>query len=307
VLDIANPDAWQHLLERLDSLVGEYAIDFIKWDHNRDLHTAVRNARVDGTRVPDHPSVHDQTAAFYALLDELRRRHPGLEIESCASGGARVDLGVLERTDRVWASDSNDALERQHIQRWTGLLLPPELVGAHVGPAVAHTTARTVDLSMRCVTALFGHAGLEWDITTCSPHELDVLRAWGALYKELRPLLHSGHVVRADLADPGALLHGVVAADAGAAVFAYVRLQTSPAAHPGAVPLPGLDADRRYRVRVRAEAGDAAAVQSGPPGWWHDASAGGVEVSGAMLGEVGLPMPALGPGQAFVLHLTSSG
>jgi alpha-galactosidase len=49
-----------------------------------------------------------------------------VEIESCASGGGRIDLEVLTRTDRVWPSDTVDALERQRIQRWTSLLVPPE-------------------------------------------------------------------------------------------------------------------------------------------------------------------------------------
>ena len=84
--------------------------------------------------------MHGQTLAVYRLLDELRGRHPGLEIESCSSGGGgRIDLGILERTDRVWASDCIDALERQQIQRYTQLLLPPELIGTHIGSAaVAH-------------------------------------------------------------------------------------------------------------------------------------------------------------------------
>jgi alpha-galactosidase len=160
---------------------------------------------------------------------------------------------------------------------------------------------------MRCVTALFGHAGLEWDITTCTPEQTAVLRAWAALYRELRPLLHSGDVVRADLPDTGALLHGVVAADGSAAVYAYAQLQTSPVAHPGAVRLPGLDPDRRYRVRLRLEAGEPVTVQSAPPGWWPRAAGDGVESSGAVLGGLGLQMPVLGPGQAFVLHLTTAG
>src|SRR3954467_5629079 len=84
--------------------------------------------------------------ASSALPAARRARFAGVEIESCSSGGARVDLGILERTDRVWASDTNDALERQHIQRWTQLLLPPELIGSHVGPPRAHTTHRTQDL-----------------------------------------------------------------------------------------------------------------------------------------------------------------
>jgi alpha-galactosidase len=109
VLNLAHPDAYAYILERLDALLTEYDIAYLKWDHNRD--------------VVDAP-VHAQTLAVYRLLDELRARHPGVEIESCSSGGARVDLGILARIDRVWGSDSNDALERQHIQRWTALLLP---------------------------------------------------------------------------------------------------------------------------------------------------------------------------------------
>ncbi len=299
-LDLSLPEVTAYLLERLDALVSEYAVDFLKWDHNRDLHSAVTQA----AGAPGAPSVHAQTTALYALLDELRRRHPSLEIESCASGGARVDLGIIERTDRVWTSDCNDALERQQIQRWTNQLLPPELIGSHVGPAKAHTTGRTLDLSFRLLTALFGHAGLEWDVTSCTPAELEVLRAWAALYRELRPLLHTGRVVRADLPDDELLVHGVHRADRSEAVLAVVRLRTGPAATPGQIPLPGLDPQLSYRVRVREELGGTGAVQIGPPGWWHRRERGFV-LSGAALGTLGLTMPVLCPAQGLLLHLTA--
>jgi alpha-galactosidase len=279
--------------------VAEYGIDFIKWDHNRDLHEAVRT---DGSGT-DRPAVHAQTSATYRLLDELRRRHPGLEIESCSSGGARVDLGVLERTDRVWTSDCNDALERVAIQRWTGLLVPPERMGTHIGPPTAHTTHRHLDLSLRMLVALGGHAGLEWDITTCSADELDALRAWSALYRELRPLLHGGDAVRSDHPDPALVVGGVVAPDRSAAVFSVVQAVSGRGVAPGVVPLPGLDAGRRYRVRVRSEAGLPAVIQVHPPAWWDAALGDGIVVSGAALGEVGLALPVLAPAQGFLLHL----
>ena len=291
-LDLTNPDAWAHLLARLDSLVTENGVEFLKWDHNRDLHEAVS----DG-----HPAVHRQTVAVYALLDELVARHPGLEIESCASGGARIDLGILEHTHRVWTSDCNDALERTDIQLWTTLLLPPEVMGTHVGPPVAHTTHRQVDLGMRCATALFGHAGLEWDITTCSPVELGQLRDWIALHKRLRPLLHSGDVVRGDSDEPGERLHGVVAADGAAAVFAFVQLGTGRSTRPGARPLPGLDPARRYRVTLPTGVPAPQTVQAAEPPWMEPARGAGFMTTGAVLAHVGLSMPVLAPGQALVL------
>ncbi|MFL6167080.1 MAG: alpha-galactosidase [Ornithinibacter sp.] len=302
VLDLANPEAFSYVREAMSEVLGRYAVDFVKWDHNRDLHEAVRTD-ASGT---DRPAVRAQTLATYRLLDELRARHPDLEIESCSSGGARVDLGVLARTDRVWTSDCNDALERVAIQRWTGLLVPPERMGSHVGPPRAHTTHRDLDLSLRMLVALGGHAGLEWDITSCTPEELDALRAWSGLYRELRPLLHHGDVVRSDHPDDALLVSGVVAPDRADAVFTVVAPVTGRGVTPGTVPLPGLDPGRRYRVRVRPEAGMPATTQVAPPAWWDAAVEEGVVVSGAALGTVGLSMPVLSPAQGFLLHLETA-
>ncbi|NJP43676.1 alpha-galactosidase [Actinacidiphila epipremni] len=300
VLDIAHPDAWAYLLERIDTLVGEYGIAYLKWDHNRELHEAVHGPH-------DRPAGHAQVDALYRLLDELRARRPGLEIESCASGGGRIDLGILQRTDRVWTSDCNDPVERQAIQRWTGQLLPPELMGTHVGDAESHTTGRVTDAGFRLATSLFGHAGIEQDLTRCTPQELARITAWTALHRELRPLLHSGRQVRADLPDDAALLHGVVAADTRAALYCWARVATSPDAQSGRVPLPGLDPARAYRLRVRTELGLPALHQTAGPAWFEAALAGWVTVPGAVAVRAGLPMPQLNPGQALLIEARAAG
>ena len=294
VLDIAHPGAYDHVLGQLDALLTDNDIAYLKWDHNRDLLDAGHHGR---------PGVHAQTLAVYRLLDELRPRHPGVEIESCASGGARVDLGILARTDRVWASDTNDALERQTVQRWTQLLLPPELVGSHVGPPTAHTTGRTHHLSFRGATALFGHLGVEWDITSLDPAERAALGRLVASYKAHRALLHGGVVVHADHPDPAVLVHGVVAADGSEALMSCVAV----ASHQSEVPLParfpGLDPDADYRVARVDAGGEVFVVQHEGPAWWNADGAAGPVLPGSFLAEVGLPLPVLGPEQAVVLHL----
>jgi alpha-galactosidase len=300
VLDIANPKAFDHVVSSISALVERYAIDFLKWDHNRDLHEAVQRGQ-DG----DRPGVHDQIVALYALLDEFRRRHQGLEIESCSSGGGRVDLGVIERVDRVWPSDCNDPIERQSIQRWTEVLVPPEYVGSHVGAPRSHTTNRVADAPFRLATTLFGSAGIEWDITECDQDELDQLTRWAALYKEFRGLVQSGRRVHADLADEETLLHGVVAADGSRALFSWVRLASSPPGQAGRVPFPGLDLPRSYQVRVRDDLGDPSLHQGAGPAWFDDARERPVSIPGAVLGIVGIPLPTLNPGQALLLELTA--
>lgn len=299
VLDLGRPEAWEYVAGRMDALLTEYPIAFLKWDHNRDL--------IEAGHLPDGtPGVHAQTLAFYRLLDYLRQRHPTVEIESCASGGARIDLEVLARTDRVWASDCNDALERQQIQRWTGLLVPPEMMGAHVGPPTSHTTGRHHPLAFRAGTAFFGHFGFEWNLVEADAEARGEAAAWVAQYKRLRPLLHSGRVVRGDHPDPAVWVHGVVAPDASTAVYSVVSTQTSVFASPGRLRLPGLDPARRYRVHPLPPgdapiSGGPQAVQEWPAAWVVADST----LTGTVLGSSGIQMPALWPEQLLLLEVVA--
>jgi alpha-galactosidase len=290
VLDLVNPDAWQHVYTQLDALLSRHRISYLKWDQNRDLVE-------EGHR--GAASAHRQVEASYRLFDALKRAHPHIEIESCSSGGARVDLGVLERTDRVWASDCNDALERQIIQRWTQALLPAELVGTHVGPTRSHTTARTHSLSFRAVTALFGHFGVEWDIRELDEAEFAELHAAISLYKQHRFLLHSGVAVHADLPDDAYLLHGVVARDRREALYSFVCVRSARDEIPGRVGLPGLDPHKLYRIAVVFPTGKMPYEQRNIIGWTVDSVVG----SGAFFVEAGLPMPILLPEHGILLHV----
>ena len=284
VLDLANPAAFDHVLGQLRALLTEYRIAYLKWDQNRDLLSGM---------------AHAHTLATYRLMDTLRAEFPDLEIESCSSGGARVDLGVIERVDRVWPSDTNDALERQAIHRWTVGVVPPEFLGVHLGAGTAHTTGRTHDLGFRLATGLFGHAGIEWDLTRASVEELTAVSTWIAVYKRHRSLLHAGAVVRLDPDGASRWVHGVVAPDAVSALFTIVALAASDTAVPRPTTFAGLDAARTYRVTVVDVGAPARFIQDAPPPWF---AAGGVTLSGRALMNVGLPMPLLLPEQAIVLE-----
>lgn len=290
VLDITHQGAFDHVLGQVDAILSEYAVDYIKWDHNKVLIDPGHNGVA---------AVHEQTLAIYRLFDELKRRHPGLEIESCSSGGGRVDLGMVQHADRFWGSDCNDALERQSIQRYTSFAIPPELIGAHIGPTHSHTTGRTHELSFRAVTALFGHAGLEWDLTETTAEERKHLADWASYYKQKRGLLHSGKVVRVDHSEEAAYVHGVVSHDKSEAIFAYVQLATGDSTKPDAVRFTDLDFDASYEVKIVEPAGPAQVMQIAAPAW----SDGPIRASGAALAEIGVRPPILRPENALVFEI----
>ena len=198
-----SPTSWSACTD----LVVDYDVAYLKWDHNRDLVAA-------GHPATGAAAVHAQTLAVYRLLDELRARHPRLEIESCASGGGRIDLGILARTDRVHTSDNHDPLDRVRMLRWTGLLVPPEMLGSHVASPTSSVTGRTHDLHFRCAVALIGHFGIEWDVRELDDEERTAVAGWIAVYKRFRRLIQTGRVVgEGDFVAGSATLRGVVAAD----------------------------------------------------------------------------------------------
>jgi alpha-galactosidase len=291
VLDLQHPAAYAHVRGQLAALLEEYDIAFLKWDHNRDLVDVAHAGR---------PAVHGQTLALYRLLDELREAHPDLEVETCASGGGRIDLEVLSRTDRVWPSDTIDAVERQRIQRWTSLLVPPEMLGAHLGGPVAHTTGRSHTTRFRAATALLGHLGIEWDLRGLGPEDRAEVAAWVALHKEVRPLISRGRLVRGDHHDPAVVVTGLVATDRTEAWYVVATVDTPLTQSVGAVRLPGLDPALGYTVVDRTPPGARHRAYLG--GHWLDGA--GVRLDGAALEEVGVGFPPLAPEDAHVLHVT---
>ena len=317
VINLGIPACYAYIRDAIFAVLAEYDIDYIKWDHNRDLLEAA-------TQATGRPGVHEQTRAFYRLLDEIKAAHPGLEIESCSSGGARVDLEVLQRTERVWVSDCIDPHERQQMHRWTTQLIPPEMMGSHIASRGSHTTGRVHDLGFRAATAIFGHLGIEWDLRRATDAERAELRDWVAFYKEYRGLLNRGDLVRLDSPDPSLIAGGVVAPDRSRALYSFAAVDRSDVAVIGRLRLPGLDPNRRYRVAPLL----IGSAQGGlrPPPWWglerdlshelEDLSAGhgprlraaeepGVVLSGRALAEVGLMHAPTNPDQA-VLYLAEA-
>ena len=288
VLDLTKEGAYNHVLNQVDAVLSEYNIAYIKWDHNRHLTDPISDGR---------PVVRKQTEAIYRMFDELKKRHPGLEIESCSSGGGRIDLGMIEHADRFWTSDQNDPLERQQIQRWTGLVIPPEFLGTHVGPTVGHQMHRTHSVSFRALNALFGHAGIEWNINEADAQETETLKAYINFYKKHRDLLHSGTVVRSDEIIGDAQLYGTVALDKNEAIFTYMQLTSLDNFGPLVTTFDGLDKETNYQVTVIEELSASDFIQKKAPGWWP-----ALKLTGDQLAHIGLQLPVLKPETGLLFH-----
>ncbi|MGJ7096178.1 alpha-galactosidase [Vibrio hannami] len=288
VLDLQNPDCFAYLYERLDSLLTQYNIAYLKWDMNRELVQPGHEGKA---------AVNGQTKALYKLLDSLLAEHPEVEIESCSSGGGRIDFEILKRTHRFWASDCNDALERQTIQRGMSYFFPPEVMGAHIGPDEAHTTSRMHHINMRGMTALAGHMGVELDPVKESAEEKKAFAHYIALHKQYRDLLHSGRSFRLNASDGRQNIYGVMNDDE--MVITVCQLAMPDYALPTPLRISCIDTDASYEVKLVEMPTTSFQLMKQRPQWLDKT----LTLSGDNLKEIGLTLPILDPESALMVHV----
>lgn len=294
VLDFGRAEVRDHIFSAISEVVSDASVSYLKWDHNRALAFAGGS---DGK-----PGYLAQVAGAYALMDRLRSAFPRLEIEVCAGGGGRIDAGWLGRAHRFWTSDCLDAVSRLGMQRGFLQYLPPEIMGAHVGAARAHTTGRTQSLGFRAAVAIGGHFGLELDPRSLDADQRNRLAGWIAFYKRWRHRLHAGEVRLGETPD-GKLWQAHGEADD----FLLLLYQSEPASQraPADIVLPFVDAGRVYRVERLRPPGSRSSSSTGAA-FFDRLERGAQEVHGAWLARQGLPAPPMGAESCAMFRMSAS-
>ena len=290
VLDVAREDVSSYLFNCISALVTEHKIDYIKWDMNRDLVLAG-----DGT----HCRANKQPPAVYALMQRLNDAHPKLEIETCASGGARGDFGVLKQTGRVWTSDNIDPLARATIQQGFARFFPPEIMGAHVGHLHAHLTGRSTNLHTRAIMALQGQFGFELDARVLDAADRTTLSHYTQLYKQHREWLNESTYWQLPTNDNLLVASGMVEQTLEQALFSVVLLDSLGTTRPGCQRLRGLEPTARYRVTLASTNLDQLTpFNKVMPNWCINS----MVTTGELLHNVGVSLPVLPPQSAVLIH-----
>ena len=245
VLNLARTDVQEYVFGALDRLLAENDIRFFKWDMNRHFSE------------PGWPAVAPEeqkkvwveyVRGVYALLDRLKARHPGVEIESCSGGGGRVDLGMLERVDEVWTSDNTEAFDRLRIQEGFTLAYTPKVMMAWVTD-VPNMNGRVTPLRYRFLTAMQGSLGIGGNLSHWSEADDKLAAEMVAYYKRVRQSVQEGGLYRLlSPSEDDATVNEYVGRDGRqVVVFACRHSQQYLHALP-TVRLRGLVADAVYRI-----------------------------------------------------------
>lgn len=186
VLNVTKPEVREFMYDMLDSLLTRYDIDYIKWDANRPI----------SQTGPQRDIWYKHIQTVYGIVRELKKKHPQVLFEACASGGGRIDYGILEVFDDFWTSDNTDAYDRLHIQDSYSRIYPIKAMRAWVTDCPNFLSGRVIPLTFRYHSAMLGSLGVGCNILKFTPEEVELSQRMISLYKDIRPIIQEGDFYR---------------------------------------------------------------------------------------------------------------
>lgn len=247
VLDFSRKEVVDYIYEMISKILRESKISYIKWDMNRYMTEPYSAAAEPGH---EGETMHRYILGLYDLYTRLTTEFPDILFESCASGGARFDAGMMYFAPQNWCSDDTDGYERQKIQYGTSLVYPIVSMGSHVSASPNHQLMREVPLETRGHVAYFGTFGYELDLNLLSEKDIETVKKQVAFMKAHRELIQ----VTGDLYRLRSPFEGndaswmVVSPDKTEAVAVYCQRLNKVNASWLRIFFDGLDPDREYTV-----------------------------------------------------------
>ena len=246
VLDFSKKEVRDYIYDMLERLFLDLPISYIKWDMNRTLSDIFSNGN---DREYQGKTYHKYILGVYELYERLIQKFPDILFESCASGGARFDPGMLYYAPQAWTSDNTDAVQRLKIQYGTSMVYPISSIGSHVSASPNHQTGRETSMEMRADVAYFGTFGYELDLMELTEEDLEKIREQVVFMKEHRSLIHHGTFYRLKSPFEGnETAWMVVAKDRREALVAYYRILQPTNTGFCRLKLEGLDEEVMYQI-----------------------------------------------------------
>ena len=246
VLDFSKKEVREYIGDMLENLLAEVPVSYIKWDMNRTFSEVFSNGN---DREYQGKVCHKYILGVYELYERLTSRFPHVLFESCASGGARFDPGMLYYAPQGWTSDDTDAIERLKIQYGTSMVYPVSCMGSHVSASPNHQTNRVTPLETRADVAYFGTFGYELDLLKLGEEDKAEIRRQIAFMKKKRDLIQKGTFYRLKSPFEGnETAWMIVSEDQKKALVGYYRVMQPVNVGFKRLKLKGLKEDTCYKV-----------------------------------------------------------
>lgn len=275
-LDLSRRDVQDYLIEKVNAILDDADIYYVKWDINRSLSDIWSN-ELPGDRQGE--VYHRYLLGLYRVMDHIIGTHPDILFEGCSGGGGRYDPAMLHYYPQYWVSDNNNPIDRLKLHYGTSFVYPVCTMGAHISDS-----GKFIPLETKAVVAMCGTFGYELDATHLNKKQQKICRKQSNLFRKYYPIIFKGDYYRlTNPFEPGnmtAWMH--VSKNKREALISVVVTNLTCNGPQEYIKAKGLKPDMLYRI-----------------------NGGGEVLSGSALMNAGLPIPREIPEySAFQFHLT---
>jgi alpha-galactosidase len=267
VLNLARRDVRDYVEAFLDKLLTENDIAFLKWDYNRNW----SEPGWDQVPADEQRGVYvEYIRNLYAILADLRKKHPKIEIESCSGGGGRVDLGILQFADEVWPSDNTDPFDRLSMQDGFTYAYTPQVMMAWVTDSPHWLNARSTSLTYRMLSSMQGSLGIGANLNHWTAEDFATAKRLIAAYHAVQPTIVRGSLYRLISPrnnSPFSSTETVSRDKNQAVVFAFAHSTQEGRGFP-LLQLQGLNRDAEYKLTWIEGKAAAETPETASGAWW---------------------------------------
>lgn len=187
-LDLSRREVQDYIIEKVNAILDDANIFYVKWDINRSITDIWSNALPAEKQGEVY---HRYILGLYRVMDHIIKTHPDILFEGCSGGGGRYDAAMLHYYPQYWVSDNNHPIDRLKLHYGTSFVYPPCTMGAHISDS-----GRLVPLKTKAVVAMCGTFGYELDATHLCEEEQKLCKEQSDLFRKYYHIIFDGDYYR---------------------------------------------------------------------------------------------------------------
>lgn len=191
-LNLTREDAHAYLRERVIDFLRDNGYGYVKIDYNNTYGIGFDGFESMGE------AQRNGVLGTYRFFEQMRRCLPELVIENCSSGGHRLELSMMSRSDMASFSDAHECPEIPLIAADLHRLILPRQ--SQIWAVIRQEDSiRRIIWSMSA--ALLGRMCISGHVARLDARQMDAVRRGVAFYRKAAPVIRQGstRVLRRDI------------------------------------------------------------------------------------------------------------
>ena len=185
--DMRDPWTEEYLTEKVIGTLKDYGFGYMKIDYNETIGIGCDGAESLGE------GLRQNMEASARFIEKVKREIPGIVLENCASGGHRLEPGLMSKSSMASFSDAHECVEIPIIAANLHRVIHPRQSQIW---AVIRKDDSPKRIAYSVANTFLGRMCISGDVTKLSQEQWSLVDAGMEFYREIAPIIKEGQSYR---------------------------------------------------------------------------------------------------------------